>query len=365
MKKKTDQRLGFLPGSQATCRPVRLGIAIALLSTFCLSACTTYRSLDQGAAVPWAKALTAIRGGPLEDGRYRVSEGDALSSIADRYDVRLASLAAANNIPPPYLLYPGEVLRIPDDVPVPSRRPEIIQTALPPAEKAASKPAIDGERYIVAHGESLALIAVRRGLTLGELVAANGLKPPYKIVPGQTLIIPAKEKAWQRSKRQTGTETASSLAPPPPLSREGFIWPVDGDLISNFQQNRSKGRSGGVTIAAVKGASVRASDSGIVAYAGEALSGYGRMVMLRHAEGYVTLYAHNDAILVQEGDVVSRGQPIAAVGDSGDVDESQLHFEIRRGKMPIDPAEVLAGLPGSRIGERRAPALSTRDRIRG
>jgi len=96
---------------------------------------------------------------------------------------------------------------------------------------------------------------------------------------------------------------------------------------------------------------VRASENGIVAYAGEALSGYGRLVMLRHAEGYVTLYAHNDVILVREGDVVQRGETIAEAGDSGDVGESQLHFEIRKGTAPIDPTKVLAGLPGRQIGK--------------
>lgn len=352
-----------LPGLQTNCRPAVLGVAIALVSTLLISACTTYRPLDQGAAVPWARALIASRGGAIDGNRYRVGEGDALSTIADRYDVRLATLATANNIQPPYVLYPGEVLRIPEDAPVPSRRPAIIQTALPPAEttvpketpvwkrQAVPKPSTEGEHYVVASGESLALIAVRRGLTLGDLVAANDLKPPYKIVPGQVLIIPGKERRSEQSRRQTDVETNSSMSTPPPLSGDGFIWPVDGDLIGSFEQNSVKGRSGGVTIAAQKGAAVRASDSGIVAYAGEALSGYGRMVMLRHAEGYVTLYAHNDVILVQEGDVVRRGQPIAKVGHSGDVSESQLHFEIRKGKTPIDPAKIVAGLPGRQIGQ--------------
>ncbi|MGI9450106.1 MAG: murein hydrolase activator EnvC family protein, partial [Geminicoccaceae bacterium] len=83
---------------------------------------------------------------------------------------------------------------------------------------------------------------------------------------------------------------------------------------------------------------------------GEALRGYGQMILIRHAEGYVTLYAHNDALLVAEGDVVRRGQVIAEVGDSGDVGDSQLHFELRRGTEPIDPTKVLAGLPGRQIG---------------
>lgn len=372
MKKMPDQRYGHLSGPWTTCRSVTLGIVITLVSTLYLSACTTYRPLDKGAAVPWAKALIASKGGAIDGNRYRVGEGDALSKIADRYDVRLATLAAANNIQPPYLLYAGEVLRIPEDVPVPTRRPEIIQTALPPVEttvpsetsrwkrQAVPAPVVEGERYVVKPGESLALIAVRRGLTLGDLVSTNDLKPPYTIVPGQFLIIPKKEKRPVQSRRQTDIETASSMPPPPPLSGDGFIWPVDGDLIGSFEQNSVKGRSGGVTIAASKGASVRASDSGIVAYAGEALSGYGRMVMLRHAEGYVTLYAHNDVILVQEGDVVSRGQPIAKVGNSGDVSKSQLHFEIRKGKTPIDPAKILAGVPGRQFGTPRTPVSATR-----
>ncbi len=359
-----------------TRRPAKIGVVLTIFSALCLSACTTYRPLNQGATVPWARALVASKGGPIEGNRYRVEQGDALGGIASRYDVRLATLAAVNNIEPPYILYPGEVLRIPEDVPVPSRRPEIIQTALPPVEttvpreapvwkrQAAPAPApapeVEGERYVVRPGESLALIAVRRDLTLGELVTANDLTPPYRIVPGQVLIIPKKEREWKRSsERPVNTEVDSSI--PPPLSREGFIWPVDGSLIGSFEQNSRKGRSGGVTIAAGQGAAVRASNSGIVAYAGEALSGYGRMVMLRHAEGYVTLYAHNDAILVQEGDVVGRGEPIAEVGSSGDVSRSQLHFEIRKGTKPINPSMVLAGVPGRQIGERRTSAATPRD----
>lgn len=365
MKKKPDQRFMHRPRPQAGWRPLTFGGAAAFLSMLLFSACTTYLPLDQGARVPWAKALSAAKGGPMDGNRYRVSEGDALSKIAARYNVRLSTLASANAIQSPYVLYPGEVLRIPEDAPMPTRRPEIIQTALPPAEspesaapstwqrQAAPEPAIEGERYVVEPGESIALLAVRHGLTLRDLIAANAIDPPYQIKPGQVLIIPAKETPVVRRDepaQQTRTETTASISPPPPLSGDGFLWPVDGELVGSFDQNNAGGRSGGVTIAARKGAPVRASDSGVVAYAGEALSGYGRMVMLRHAEGYVTLYAHNDVILVREGDVVGRGQPIAEVGDSGDVTDSQLHFELRKGTDPIDPAKVLAGLPGRQIG---------------
>jgi len=352
----------------------RTGLVMALVACLAASACTHYRPLDQGAKVPWAKALASTRGGPIDGDRYRVGQGDALSKIADRYGIRLSALAAANNIAEPFVLYPGEVLRIPVHVPLPSKRPtgssepQIAHVSLPPVKvqpsessvarqartaEPAKAPAREGKTYVVALGESLSLIAARHGLRIGDLVASNDIAPPYRIKPGQTLIIPQSERDLSRAEapnQQTDGAFSSPLDPPPPLSREGFLWPVSGQLIGSFEDNKAKGRSGGVTIAARKGTPVLAADNGVVAYAGEALSGYGRLVMLRHAEGYVTLYAHNDVMHVREGDVVRRGQTIAEVGDSGDVSESQLHFELRKGTSPIDPRTVLAGLPGQQVG---------------
>lgn len=376
MKKKLFMCSIGRPNLRAGRHPATRSIVATMACAFLLTACTNYRPLHQGARVPWAAALVSTNGGPLEGNRYRVGEGDALSRIAERYDVRLSTLAAANNIQSPYILYPGEVLRVPVEAPIADRSPEIVQAALPPAEPLAPptpsswkrqttpapiatapieppQPEVEGTEHVVASGESLSVIASRHDLTLGELVSVNDIAPPYRIKPGQKLIIPVTEAQRTRQVRDSqpaGVETSASMAPPPPLSDEGFLWPVDGEMIGNFENDAASGRSGGVNIAARKGTPVRAADNGIVAYAGEALSGYGQMVMLRHAEGYVTLYAHNDAILVREGDVVRRGQSIAEVGDSGDVSGSQLHFELRKGTAPIDPTEVLAGLPGRQIG---------------
>lgn len=342
------------------------------ISMLAVSACTQYRPLGQGSRVPWAEAFAKGQGGPIGPNRYRVAEGDALSLIAERYGVRLAALAAVNNIESPYILYPGEVLRIPAVREVrqepPSRpvSPSIEQAELsePRGEPASPTPRPqprtrtdnrkpEGKAYVVGPGDSLSVIADRNGLRLGELVAANGLEAPYRIVPGQKLVIPPteSERRRQASARETiGSEPAPPLVPPPPLSAGGFLWPVRGEVISSFQQNKATGRSGGINIAARRGEPVRAADNGVVAYAGEALRGYGQMVMLRHAEGYVTLYAHNDALLVREGDVVRRGQVIAEVGSSGDVGSSQLHFELRKGTEPVDPVKLLASLPGRDLG---------------
>lgn len=322
--------------------------------------------------MPWAKALTSGSGGPIGNGLYRVGEGDVLGVIAERYGLRLAALAAANNIESPYILYPGEVLRIPGNARLSTEQP-VFQASPPPEQPSVAavpepprspkarpnqdsilpkaRPEEEGRRYLVKNGDSLSIIAERHGLRLAELVSVNDIEAPYRIKPGQSLLIPLREADRNRqvSSRPLGSETAGSLVPPPPLSADGFLWPVQGEVIGTFEQNSANGRSGGINIAARQGTPVRAADNGIVAYAGEALRGYGQMILLRHAEGYVTLYAHNKAILVKEGDVVRRGQVIAEVGKSGDVTDSQLHFELRKGTEPIDPAKVLAGLPGRQV----------------
>jgi murein DD-endopeptidase MepM/ murein hydrolase activator NlpD len=116
---------------------------------------------------------------------------------------------------------------------------------------------------------------------------------------------------------------------------------VSGKVIGGFGVAGNGQHHNGINIAARKGAPVVASEDGIVVYASDGIDGYGRMVLIRHAEGYITTYAHNATLLVEVGDVVNRGQVIARVGDTGDVSTSQLHFELRRGTKPINPEAVL------------------------
>jgi murein DD-endopeptidase MepM/ murein hydrolase activator NlpD len=92
---------------------------------------------------------------------------------------------------------------------------------------------------------------------------------------------------------------------------------------------------------------VTAVDTGVVAYAGNELRGYGNLVLVKHPSGWITAYAHCDELLVKRGDAVHRGQVIAKVGTTGGVGEPQLHFELRRGKRPVDPKEFLAPAPSA------------------
>ena len=119
--------------------------------------------------------------------------------------------------------------------------------------------------------------------------------------------------------------------------------------------SRSDGtHNDGINIAAPRGAAVQAADAGVVAYTGNELRGYGNLVLVKHASGWISAYAHCDSILVKRGERVGRGQVIARVGSTGNVSEPQLHFELRRGQHAVDPREFLAPLPTATTRESRS-----------
>src|SRR5207244_4973649 len=124
-----------------------------------------------------------------------------------------------------------------------------------------------------------------------------------------------------------------------------FLWPVRGHVLATYGSRSDGTHNDGINIAAPRGAAVQAADAGVVAYTGNELRGYGNLVLVKHASGWISAYAHSDSILVKRGDPVSRGQAIAKVGTTGGVSEPQLHFELRRGKQPVDPRWLLAPAP--------------------
>lgn len=120
-----------------------------------------------------------------------------------------------------------------------------------------------------------------------------------------------------------------------------FVWPVKGKVISGFGRRGSGMHNDGINIAADPNTPVKAADGGTVIYAGNELAGYGNLLLVRHANGYVTAYAHAKKLLVDRGDRVRQGQTVALVGATGDVDRPQLHFEIRKGDRAVDPNRYL------------------------
>ncbi|MBW7945698.1 MAG: M23 family metallopeptidase, partial [Sphingomonadaceae bacterium] len=137
---------------------------------------------------------------------------------------------------------------------------------------------------------------------------------------------------------------AVAALPPPPAFNGRFIAPVDGRLISRFGAKSGGLYNDGINLRAPAGAPIRAAANGVVVYAGNAIEGFGNLVLLKHDGGWVTAYAHAEDLLVIRGDTVRQGDPIARVGKTGSVDEPQLHFEIRQGKKPVDPLPHLPGV---------------------
>lgn len=120
-----------------------------------------------------------------------------------------------------------------------------------------------------------------------------------------------------------------------------FRWPARGRVISGYGSKGLSGTNEGINIAVPEGTSVKAAEGGTVAYAGEEIKGYGKMVLIRHPNGYVSAYAHNGELNVKRGETVKRGQQIAKSGQSGNVTSPQLHFELRKGSDPVDPSKYL------------------------
>jgi murein DD-endopeptidase MepM/ murein hydrolase activator NlpD len=265
--------------------------------------------------------------------------------------------------------------------------------AAPPPPPPVAAPAAAGQAtHVVNSGDTLNAIAKRYKVSRAALASANGLTAESRLSIGQRLVIPGAGPAQQTlaPARQPVVQTMPA-APPPALSRRvetpppaaapapvaqakpepatetaamikptaapeevkeakseqrqgvSFRWPVRGRVIGNFGAKPGGERNDGINIAVPEGATIKAAEDGVVAYAGAELKGYGNLVLIRHSDGYVTAYAHNSELLVKRGDSVKRGQAISKAGQSGSVTSPQLHFEVRRGSNPVDPTPLLSG----------------------
>jgi murein DD-endopeptidase MepM/ murein hydrolase activator NlpD len=179
------------------------------------------------------------------------------------------------------------------------------------------------------------------GLTYQELARVNGIKDAGQIRVGQRIFIPG---AIRPLPVETITPTEPAAAAPV-LSEPGFetfLWPVNGTINSGFGPRGSSFHDG-IDIAAPEGTPILAIEAGEVIYSDQ-LRGYGNMVIVRHAGGIVSVYAHNEANLVREGQAVARGEVVARVGSTGRVSGPHLHFEIRKNNAAQDPLRYLPQL---------------------
>lgn len=199
---------------------------------------------------------------------------------------------------------------------------------------------VRGRYHTVAPGESLGAIASQFGLETGDLVAHNPEVQGRVLQAGMRLYIP-----FEKAPEWNGGEAPSVADREPtavPAAGTRFAWPVSGPISSHFGKRRG-GNHEGIDIVARKGTPVVASRSGHVIYAGNGLKGYGNLVIVRHVDGYSTVYAHLSRILVKKGQFVTRGARVGRVGRTGRATGNHLHFEIRSSRAPVNPLLYLQG----------------------
>lgn len=187
-------------------------------------------------------------------------------------------------------------------------------------------PAQEADRALARHGPAPVRMAALQPSAPPAAVA-----PPPQVKPPRRLALAASE----------ADRRPAAMVLPLPRRQALFAWPVSGRLLSGFGAKAGGLRNDGINIAAAEGTPVKAAEAGVVAYVGNELRGFGNLVLLRHGDGWMTAYAHVEQVRVTPGQLVQRGEVVARVGRSGQVDEPQLHFEIRKGRSAVDPTRYL------------------------
>lgn len=297
-------------------RAARVGVVVGLLA---LASCG---GLEWPPPKAWtgsvrAPTLTAPSLAP-QVGNVVVARGDSVWGLSQRHGVSMRAIIEANGLRPPFHLTAGQRLTIPAR----TAATAVAATTQPPPVIVPSPKAPAGRVEMVELPPPAAGGPPAPEISAGAPRASAPLAPaPAESMPGKA--------------------PATALVPPPPATGKGFVWPVKGQVVSSYGDKAKGMRNDGVNIAAPRGAPVVAAETGVVTYAGNELKGFGNLVLVKHADGWVSAYAHADEILVKRGDEVRKGEPIARVGSSGNVGEPQLHFELRRGKQTVDPESQL------------------------
>jgi len=207
--------------------------------------------------------------------------------------------------------------------------------------KSSDEGSYSGSVYTVKRGDTLSRISRATGTSVQDLARLNNISPPYTIEIGQKIRFNSTSGGKKSSKGKTAKVTPSYAVPQsswPPVGQRCWVWPTSGKVITPY--STAEGGNKGIDITAPRGTPVYASGAGKVVYVGDQLRGYGNLIMIKHGEDYITAYAHNDTLLVNNGQNVKAGQKIATMGSTG-TNAVALHFQIRYRATAIDPQRYL------------------------
>ena len=283
----------------------------------------------------WVAHKVVVTGSDVPAGTTTVAPGETLAAVEVRTGLPAGAILVANALAPTAPLRAGQMLKLPA-----------------------------GRVHIVRAGETGIAIARAYSADWRRVVAANRLAPPYTLEIADRLLLPSKVQvaamtiedraaafrinvddlitgAEPAAPPRRGKPAAPVAAEPVPTVAPRFDWPLQGAVLSGYGPKAGGRFNDGINLKAAVGDPVHAAADGVVAYAGDAVAGFGNLVLIKHRDGWVSAYGHNSVLLVARGDRVQRGAAIAKAGATGAVDAPQLHFELRHGRIAIDPAKLL------------------------
>ena len=311
---------------------------------------------------------------PESENVITVQSGDTLYSLAKKYDMSVQELADVNSLKEPYQLSVGQKLLLEKQTQT-AQQVDTLQINKP-VSGVKTTTRVELKEIVVGRGDTLYSISRKYSVPVNDLAVMNKLTPPFNLSVGQKLRVPnladvpvsktvttAKVNAGQTETNAGVKQTVAkdvqtektAKAPVKKISSDPskklptigarssskFAWPVRGKILSAYGAKSNGLFNDGINIAASRGTAVKAAENGVVAYAGNEVKGMGNLVIIQHAGGWMTVYAHMDSMNVRRGHKVSVGQKIGAVGETGKVDSPQLHFEIRKGTKAYNPSAYL------------------------
>ena len=301
---------------------------LMIIASGLLTACTSRNGPP--ASVEYDKVISPY---------HIVRKGDSIASIAQKYNMDKHELIKINGLESPYRIVRGQRLLVrPHDN---SKKRGKSATVDPEeAEDETDEDGVDIKPLNPLGTTMTGLGAAGAGAAAGADIAGSSLEGNGEFGEEEGPGI-ADGQQDSRAASMPAVDQRREL-PPPPAAANNYTWPTQGKVVREFNPAaKDKTKNLGINIAAPRGTPVVAANNGVVAHSGNQLRGFGNVVLVKHENGTMTVYAHLDKVAVKNGDIVRSGQKLGTVGQSGAVNQPQLHFEIRQGSKPIDPGQYL------------------------
>ena len=252
---------------------------------------------------------------------YKVKKGDNLYSISKKFNIQIQKIIKYNKIKSPFKIYPKQKIILPKN-----------------------------KIYIVKKGDTLYSISRKFKTDVFYLSNFNKLDNINQIKVNQKILIPdnslklkeAKKHYTKKIEQKKKVVTQEKNTKTIKKNNLNFIWPVKGKILNKFGSEVPGFFNDGINISSRLGTVVKASREGEIVYSGNEIPGYGNLILIKHTQNWITAYAHLDKIIKVKGNIVKKGETIGFVGNTGNVKEIQLHFEIRKGKEAVNPLKYLS-----------------------